>query len=328
MTQADWRGVGREDLIAGNERGDVFHYRNDPPFQLYKLAASITKDTLMAGWQSPFPIKTGSWVEQSLSMSALPKTAGDKSLDWLPYVELDEQRKDEVLRIYRGGEDFGSTRLLIGQPDAIMHAPGYYDEAFEQLGFPNGSLTNCGDMTGTGNNVLFCAGYLENVAFHFFYVMNQGFDDKIDMSFFIEDEIGAFAIDTFSSNGDAKQDVLMGYALKDNRRGWLAQLNGTNRIPVHGKASVGLQSPNTPFLIYPNPAVDRTTFSFAQAMDCNTAVVSIFNTLGQLVLSEQCKVRSGVQRVDVELAGLESGAYMAQLATCEGVYRSHLIVYH
>jgi hypothetical protein len=118
LTQGDFRGIGREDLMASNGL-NVFYYRNDSPFSMTKFISSMKYDTLMARWQNP----KGCYLTPSqFTMRAFKKQPGDSSVDFLPNIN------DGNIRIYRGGPDFGSRRLFDDSADFVIHHPSVYDQ--------------------------------------------------------------------------------------------------------------------------------------------------------------------------------------------------------
>ena len=48
-TQADFRGVGRDDLIVSDINTNLCYYKNDPPFSLQQFAQAVTNDTIFCG---------------------------------------------------------------------------------------------------------------------------------------------------------------------------------------------------------------------------------------------------------------------------------------
>lgn len=70
-TQADFRGVGRDDLIAADYT-NLCYYKNDPPFSIQQFAQAISNDTIFAQWQSPNLLGVTS-NQTFFTMRALPK---------------------------------------------------------------------------------------------------------------------------------------------------------------------------------------------------------------------------------------------------------------
>ena len=106
-TQADFRGVGRDDLIVSDNRNNMCYYKNAPPFSLSQFAQAVTNDTIFTSWQNP-SLFTGngfSW----LNMRALPKAPGDKSVDFMPVFDTVNSNFNVStgnIFIFRGGGRF------------------------------------------------------------------------------------------------------------------------------------------------------------------------------------------------------------------------------
>jgi hypothetical protein len=97
----------------------------------------------------------------------------------------------------------------------------------------------------------------------------------------------------------------------------------TSRSNIKSPSSVGLQSftDNGAVSIYPNPASDMVTVSFAGAPDTK---ISIYDAIGKLVY--ETNVKAGQEEVQINTSAFESGIYMLQLSNGKGKFIKKLFV--
>ena len=232
-TQADFRGVGREDLIVSDESDNLCYYKNDPPFSISQFAQGVAKDTIFAIWQNP-QISVDGAIRTWFTMRALPKESGDNSVDFMPDFDTVNAKgnvSNGSLYIFRGGPDFGSHRITLDSAAFVIHAPATVDD-----GTPFwGGFADAGDMTGTGNRVLYTGG-TDGVSIDWdnFFVTGKALDDKIDI-YNIWSSGGAG--DTLTANDDSLEDFLMGEPGSINPQGTLSTGDlrltyGSKQIPV------------------------------------------------------------------------------------------------
>ena len=325
FTQGDFRGTGKEDLIASNGAGNIFFYKNDPPFSLQKFTSAMKHDTLMAFWQNPKG--NSGFNENQLVMHAFNKPSGDSSFDFLPV-----NGNVQEVHIYKGGPDFGSHRLQEDQADFIIHHPSYLDSKWNSISV-GGSAINCGKMAGTNNNVLYRIGGDIGAGFygyHFFYVLGDALDDKIDM-FLTMDGFGAGGggFDTLIADGDKYQDIIIGIpdhrSDADHNKGkdevgtaWV--IHGSNKIPVHlnevyaKDQRKAVNDATGHIFAYPNPCDRLTTLAFD---NCTSSVmkVEVCTLIGTIVKRDETPAVDGLQAYAVDLSELPSGMYIIRL-TC------------
>jgi hypothetical protein len=335
--QGDFRGVGRDDLIIsgqteslpGSREGDFFYFRNDPPFSLDKLAQAITQDTLMAAWQNQTIISSGSeGYFYNLVMSALPKSSGDKSLDWLQVFPT-KAHPDNVIYFFRGGPDFGSHRLTIDSAAFQIPPPGIGDT------WANG-LINCGDMTGTGNRVMLTVagggGYWEPL----FYVTGEALDTYIDMVIQPDQRGAAGGVDTLTANADSLEDLLYGasgyFAPRDfvppdgsndtSESGSVWLIYGSKQIPVRlnpqwaDVRTILQSSDNTTLTFAPDPAPGWSVATIVWP-EAEEADYEVQNTLGMVVQSGSLRMLGGAEKQRIYFSNLTSGVYYV---TIHGAY--------
>ncbi|HYM20046.1 MAG TPA: T9SS type A sorting domain-containing protein [Candidatus Kapabacteria bacterium] len=330
-TQTDLQGIGTDDYVAADMHGNLFHYKFQRPFSLTEFARSMREDTIFAGWQNPNSYDTVNsdvfapfFTYTSLGMRALPKSKDDKSFDLVVPIRLHNSQENESFYFFRGGPSFGSKRLFIDSADFRLYPPGHYDDfEFGNLGWPAGYF-DCGDMTGTGNNVLCITSsqYPSPYNYFFFYVLGNAIDDKVDM-FIPQDHLGGLSgADTLDANGDGLGDLMIGMAdfITDHDAqnnlfgvGSLGILYGSKQIPVHGSGVV----PNQPLpleatiSVNPNPA-GRHIMLTLEAPNDGEIAITIRDILGRMVYEETRTASAGEDKIPILLPLIQSGIYYVQ----------------
>ncbi|MFI5263124.1 MAG: T9SS type A sorting domain-containing protein [Candidatus Kapaibacterium sp.] len=318
-SQGDFRGTGREDLIASNGVGDIFFYKNDRPFSLQKLAQDMKYDTLMAQWQNP--IGSTYFNENQLSMHAFNKSPGDSSVDFMPI-----NHNIGRVYLYKGGPTFGSHRLFEDKADFVIRHPGEIDQQWSSINF-GGPLFDCGNMTGTGNNVLLAGGDGDAGFYghYFFYVLGDAMDEKVDMYFGVDDFPDYGGIDTITADHDGLQDVITGlpgyYSHEDHGKGkqsvgsvWI--IHGSKKIPVHSNSVSSRKSVDespSHILAYPNPCDEHTVLTFDNC-SASRMQVQVISANGVLVKQEESPVVDGLQEYAVDLSTVAAGNYIVSLS--------------
>ena len=309
--QGDWRGTGREDLISIDPFGNALYYRNDPskPFSLAEFYRAVQQDTLFSVWENPHFI--GNSFGQSLTMKALPKKNDDKSLDLIITPQTDDNRNGGKW-FFRGNTEFGSHRITLDSVAYIIRSPEYYDPtAFNGLYFSG--LYNCGDMTGTGNNVLLIGGTFDlgHVGLQFFYVTGEALDDKVDMYYLAEPDGGGPA-DTLTANSDNLEDVMIGM-FELNHYGSLHVVYGSKKIPVRINAVHSGTQPKQSLEIRPNIFSNSTTITLITE---HSEPITIFirDVLGRTVYEEHRYSIGGSENIALRLPLLSSGRYILQVS--------------
>ena len=324
--QGDFRGSGRDDLVIytqavqgwpGTNNNDFFYFRNDPPFSLTRLATAIVSDTLMAAWQIFDSLSTPSVPDfrVEFSMRALPKSIDDRSQDWMPVFPTISHPDNEIL-IFRGGPDFGTHRLTLDSAAFRIPPPGTYDNAaFGGLVWPDGlGLADAGDMTGTGNRVLYvpAADAAGDFWQEMFYVTGAALDDKIDM--YQGPAPGSAFGDTLTANGDRREDWLSGrpgmVAPNGRSSGSLWLYYGSSKIPVHTKTD-GITNPQAEqsgLAFSPNPAIRWSVVTVDWPV-AEEVQFEIRNVLGNLVQEGTLRMRGGPEQQRIYFNDLSPGVY-------------------
>jgi hypothetical protein len=190
---------------------------------------------------------------------------------------------------------------------------------------------NCGDMTGTGNNVLYLQGIYPpagTAAVNLFYVLGDALDSKIDMEFdctsnsnIVAYGMEATGVDTVTADGDNLQDVIIGLSgyVSDNDLakgynsvGSIQIVHGSKKIPVHTNG-VARSTPLPPTLdIYPNPLRTSGTVSYA-SMQSGTAFITLYDILGHAVFQWSEHVISGNHIIHLDIGEQPSGSYLLEV---------------
>lgn len=324
--QGDFRGTGRQDIVAVDEKLNFFFYANDPPFTLEKFKYSLAYDTLLADWQNPTRqprISNTSWALYPFTARVLPKHVSDSSVDLFIRMRVGDDKYDAQY-IFRGGSEFGKHRLTYDSAEAVLHHPAEYDQVnWEFLVYWGHTFDYCGDMTGSGNPVIHTTSHSLETGFHFFYVLGTATDDKIDIfwSQAIESDGRAAQID---ADKDKYADVLIAAprltTMKDRvdrdkkEIGSLQILHGSPMIPNRTNPkylSVRRQPRDNALTI----RVEGDRISVSGLPDGQLSV-QVFNVLGTEVLQSELLAINGKCSFDRDM--LSSGVYFLKVKTAEG----------
>jgi hypothetical protein len=325
LFEGDWRGSGRKDLIGGDYYGNLFHYTNDPPFSLARFAHAMLYDTLWAAWQNPSVLigdNLDHWnTVRAISTSALPKQDGDRSQDFL--IGLLTASKMTPTYIFRGST-LSSPRITIDSAALLMYPPERYNPQYAGWYFDQ-EVLSCGDMTGTGRNVLLSQyrsddGYYRSIQF---YVLGEGIDDHADIEYTVDHfaGYGRLTIDTLTADGDDLTDVIIGmpnYETIDDMDhgktgvGTIQVVHGSKRIPVHAGVTATAKPTATRFDVYPNPARNTILLSYLNANPATTTV-EIRNLLGQSIFKKELTKSVGNQSLRINVEMLPTGTYQVEL---------------
>jgi hypothetical protein len=187
-------------------------------------------------------------------------------------------------------------------------------------------MLSCGDMTGTGRNVLLTEytspdSYSVSVEF---YVLGDALDDQADIQYFANHfyaGFGQWTVDTITADGDRLADVIIGMpnyqSLEDvdNHKsgvGTIQVVHGSKRIPVPSKVVETLADASYEVNVFPNPV--KTTASIS-CEKYGTGKITIRNLLGQIVLEQSITARDGKQSVLLNMQHLPTGPYQVEVFT-------------
>jgi hypothetical protein len=319
-TQGDFRGVGRKDLITLTPSG-IFYYRNDPPFDLKRFEQSVRYDTLISYADAPhfdYGASGGNFTTL-----AMPTTTQGHD-DFVLICPM-RDKTDGAIRVFRGGEHFGQTKLMLEAPDALLQQPGYYDWSMQTNGLTYISyLRDCGTMTGTKNHVLFAHASDYQSALHFWYVLGDAIDDKVDM--FEPVARGGASLEPIDADGDRYADVILGMPYYNHPTnsslvncGALRIVYGTSRIPDRTRSVDRTPQASAMPRIYPNPADRHLTIDLGSDFSGRISV-EIRNILGEVVFRAEQVYSDRVAQIGLALPELPQGTYMMTLAR-DGIKR-------
>ncbi len=311
----DFRGTGAKDLVAYDVYKNAFFYRNDRQFSMKEFIRAIKYDTLIARWQNPtLPHYQLVLPDIFLSMKVYSKPSWDHSDDLL--INFHKTDSGRFLYPFRGGPEFGSKRLTLDRAEFAFHHPYWYSSKFST--FDIVLMSDCGDMTGTGNRVLYLGGEIDSHnGASIFYVLGKALDDKIDMFFEGNDDLysGYGLADTVTGDNDNLQDMMMGVPSYDSR-GSVYLIRGSKDIPVtlnpKYKVSQDAKLTQNQLTSYPNPLDQKTTLTFENRTS-GVMYMEVVSSIGVSVLREEIPDVEGLQQYAADLSALPAGAYHIRL---------------
>ena len=310
IMQGDFRGNGRMDLLIADEKNNILFFKDDPPFSLAKLLNAMIYDTIWS--KSPIPNwRIGSY--ESLAMHALPKKKGDSSDDLVIAVPISSNTSN--IAIFRGGPDFGSHRITIDSAAFVITPP-------RELGETNWPdfFNDAGDITNTGNHLLYVSADNGIAAFQNFYLTGQALDSKIDI--FNSFPAGALD-DSMTANADSFEDNLLGlpgYATDNDRSSGKTELGsmwllyGSKQIPVHlnpefaDVKNIPLQD-GAALSFYPNPATRGWSVATIVWPEAELANYDVYNLLGAVVQTGTVQLLGGAEQQRISFPHLANGVY-------------------
>ncbi len=318
-----FRGTPWTDVIIGGEsdfgtpgsnQGDFFFYANNPPFSLEDLAQAINYDTILAGWQDQFGPFGGALP--TFAMPVFPKKANDHSVDFIVKASTDSLKTS--LFMFRGGSDFGSHRLTLDSAAFVITNPFNSNYLWPY------SITDAGDMTGTGNHVLYTAGgYDVDDQTDNFYVMGQALDDKIDIW---NVSVAGSQGDTLTANNDSLEDFLLSRArsnIGSDESGTLWLYYGSKNIPVHLNPQFSdvksiPQENGAGITFAPNPAQLWSVATIVWPVS-EDGQYSIYDMLGRKLEHGPIQLYGGAEQQRIYFSGMPAGVY---IYTIEGAHGS------
>jgi hypothetical protein len=336
-SQGDWRGTGRQDFVTGDDWGNLYYYRNDPPFSIRKFADAMREDTLLVMRDYSLfkahpltkPIPWG-----LLTMKAFPRLPGDRTKDLLiaPYVAKDPGTHNGIC-VFKGGVDFGSKRIGYDSSDFFIVTPEHYDSQLAGITWP--FLSNGGDLTGTGNDVLITGGGGGiGYTFYAFYVLGKAMDDKIDL--FASLHYGSGSQDTIPTTSRGNPTFIHASPVtetdEDNaigiyEKGSIQLLRGADSIPVHLNPALAIDSDYVirELRLYPNPTTRSVNITL-QSDAHQSFAVNFHDMLGRMVAHTDRIAEVGTQTFHIELPPLASGTYVLEIVGQSSRFRAKLSV--
>lgn len=330
----DFRGTGRKAAVAMDHKANLFFLPNEAPFSLEQYAYHLRYDTLLSAWQNPNRKPRQSEMSdhaKPFALRALPKKYSDRSEDFFYPVPLYTEKHDAHY-IFRGGSEFGSRRITYDDAEEVLHHPSFYDSRFNDLAAWGFEFDTVGDLTGTGNPVIYTTAQ-EGLAtgHHFFYVLGTAIDDKADI-FFTSSPFGWGKATPLRANNDRYGDVVVSLPefmtledMDNNKRfvGSLALLYGSSRIP---------NRQNPKYAVNPKNGSSGPRISFGHGditisgLDPSTRCdVEIRNVIGSTVYRLPIE-SDATGRISLPAMRLSSGVYFVIITPPNGFSPSVLTV--
>ncbi len=322
VLKGNFRGTGRDDIVIEGESpvGDFFFYANDPPFTLEKLAQAINYDTLMAGWQDEYTV-FGS--PNLFAMPVFPKNANDHSSDLVLVGQADTSGKGEFADgffMFRGGPAFGSHRMMMDSVGFVLTGPNWANYYWPY------SIADAGDMTGTGNHVLYSAGgYSNDYQTDNFFVMGQALDNKIDI--YNVSNSGSQG-DTLTANDDSLEDFMLSRA-RGNGTLWLYY--GSKQIPVRLNPKFAdvksiPQKDGAGIEFSPNPVTRGWSVATILWPEAAMADYEVYNLLGEVMQNGKIRMFGGAEQQRIYFPNLASGVYEVLIHGSSHEARAKLVI--
>jgi hypothetical protein len=326
----DFQGSGRTSFIASDPNLNLYYFANTRPFFPQEFVDAMLYDTLLTHRENPqFGIKARMGAQiyaNSIAMSVFPKSTGDLSQDFLilQFDSLDKANNyPEHIYCFKGGPQFGAKRLYLDSAEYILHTPQEFNIA--GFGLDEFGMHNCGDMTGSGYNVLELYGEYGNAlnSFFFFYVTGKALDSRVDMAYEI-DPNGGGSLDTLTADGDRLEDVMIGipyynsYQDAMNERtllGTVHLIHGSTQIPVHLNAQFDVSQPQThdaTIELYPNPAKDNASI-ILRGLEGEVVSIHVRDVLGRDVYHAKHRSTSNAEVYRMDVSSLSAGSYSFQV---------------
>jgi hypothetical protein len=323
--QGDFRGSGRDDLLIVNilfsqiNQDNVYFYQNDPPFSLQHLAQVIGRDTLWTSKDNKVMKDSAyAWLfppENAIVMHLLPKKTGDNSVDLAAWIPTTNDSNNSIF-IFRGGPDFGSHRITIDSVAYVITPP--------KLGYeiwPSG-FVDAGDMTGTGNHVLYTEGGSTGSGRYSdqnYYVTGQALDNKIDI--FYKNSLTGNG-DTLTANSDSLEDMLLGWPYYgDSTNGTIWLMYGSKEIPVHLNPQFAdvkeIPLDNGAGITFaPNPITKSWSVATIIWPQAESAEYEVYNIMGSIVDKGTIRMSVGeneqtsAEQIRINFPSLPNGTYV------------------
>jgi hypothetical protein len=318
----DFRGIGRKDYLGADPYGNLFIYKNDPPFDITRFANAMRYDTIYAAWQNPgiYPDRFSDYWNLTLkSIQVFPHSNQTSTVDFIGALQRRDNDSSWSANFWKGGPSFGSTRITANDTTLCIRSPYYYDPAaWYGMGF-GAYPVDCGDMTGTGNRVILMGGGDGGSAYQFFYVMGKASDPLVDMYFSIPD--GAGGTDTITADGDRLQDLILsdswlGPDGESRQAGGILVVHGSKNIPVTLNSRFGLVQSQT---------ISANAIGITLGVDSRSLIVSmtlakpgditfrVYNLLGQSIYEQQDFGAETSNKYLLPLPQLASGSYVLEV---------------
>ena len=238
-----------------------------------------------------------------------------------------------MLHFFRGHSEIGKRRLTSDSAEVTIKpfTGDLTDFIFDQ------KLRDMGDMTGTGNRVLYTSVSQDGgfSTYHLFYVTGQALDDSADMVHHVAPR-GRAWIDTITANADDLQDAILGipdfYRYEDLDKGMrglgtIHLIYGSTRIPVKGHSSVQEATSNiTTLQAYPNPTSGPVAITLDRVRSFSLSF-RLTDCLGRELKRDNISAVPGsLMTLTLDYSSIPSGTYILSMQDGETTLRTKLIV--
>ncbi|WP_421889819.1 CotH kinase family protein [Marinoscillum sp.] len=106
---------------------------------------------------------------------------------------------------------------------------------------------------------------------------------------------------------------------------WYAHPNGGTPGYANKEVTLGVTTPSTPVICYPNPASDHVFFSFSSHQQMVT--LSILDLSGRALIRESIHLKqTGLVNYEWKVPAIENGVYLIEITTQHGVQHGKLLI--
>ena len=331
--QADFRGVGRDDLIVSNY-GTLWYYKNDPPFDLRTFIQEVTMDTIFK--ESLLGQSDNAVPPQYFAMRVIPKPGSAVDLLAPGAAQDTGATGNPSIWIFRGGPDFGSHRLTLDSATFVIPHPQFNFGSSPYSDWALFAPQDAGDMTGTGNHVLLveASDDLGDTWWDNFYVTGKALDDKIDMWNVATSAGGG---DTLTANPDSLEDFIESRArddLTDSDPGTMWLYYGTKQIPVHlnpqwAEVQTEIdeisQKDGAGISFSPNPVTQSWSVATIIWPEAEEAEYAVFDMLGRRVEQGPIRLLGGAEEQRIYFSGVGQGTYIFTIESAKHSASTRLV---
>jgi hypothetical protein len=255
------------------------------------------------------------------------QTKGKRTHADLLIVSSEDTDSAYSIFMFRTGPEFGSIRFTLDSATYIIKKP----DLFGRNSWPY-VIRDAGDMTGTGNHVLYTMGGQGDNLNAAFFVMGQALDDKIDM--FYQHPYNEVVGDTLTANADGLEDFMVAplypYGAKPGA-GSLWVIHGSKKIPVHLNpqfAGVRWRQPSNEAAIEfsPNPVTHGSSVATITWPEAEAVTYEVRNLLGQVVEQGSFRTVAGSEQEQIPFTNLPSCVYYFSALGLHANARTQLLI--
>ena len=131
-------------------------------------------------------------------------------------------------------------------------------------------------------------------------------------------------VGTVDAAGNSSSELSYSFTDENPYRGVssyrLKQADFNGDFQYYGPVAVNLEGISI-IALYPNPAVDHIDYSVVSSLESNVAI-TLVDVLGRKVFSETSKIKTGENKLRLDVSNYPVGMYMIQLVTESGKYKT------